>query len=245
MPSYQYLRSFVAQFPEDVSKNAGASDVPPLVIKSLDADKVLAVQFLRAGRVRLTFQDSETCSQVLKEGLHLSEFPLICFLLMIDCVPSIFETFRSRLRTNSKLPPVSLLALERFCPLAILSSMIIPVFLMVIVWLEWYWTATFHSLLKWTDVTAVSGNHANHLNVQFAVSLVIVPKSAHSLVAAGVVTSLAIWPENVHRLGAHPFPFHVLIIRWRSKTPIPVPPLLMMFLVLLPPLLLPLLPVLP
>ena len=73
MPSYQCPRSLVAQFPEEVYKNAGASDVLPLVMKSLDADKVLAVQFLRAGRVRLTFQDPETCAQVLKEGLDLGD----------------------------------------------------------------------------------------------------------------------------------------------------------------------------
>ena len=64
----------MAQFPENVYKNAGASDVLPLVMKSLAADKVLAVQFLRAGRVRLTFQDSETCSQVLKDGLDFGDF---------------------------------------------------------------------------------------------------------------------------------------------------------------------------
>ena len=64
----------MAQFPEDVYRNAGASDVLPLVMKNLDADKVLAVQFLRAGRVRLTFQDSETCSQVLKDGLDFGDF---------------------------------------------------------------------------------------------------------------------------------------------------------------------------
>ncbi|XP_044180034.1 uncharacterized protein LOC122961481 [Acropora millepora] len=74
MPSYQYPRSLVAQFPEDVYRNAGASDVLPLVMKNLDADKILAVQFLRAGRVRLTFQDSDTCSQVLKDGLDFGDF---------------------------------------------------------------------------------------------------------------------------------------------------------------------------
>ena len=79
MISYQYPRSLVAQFPEDVYKNAGASDVLPLVMKNLDADKVLAVQFLRAGRVRLTFQDPETCAQVLKEGLDLGKFSVDLF----------------------------------------------------------------------------------------------------------------------------------------------------------------------
>ena len=73
MPSYQYPRSLVAQFTEDIYKNAGASDVLPLVMKSLDAEKVLGVQFLRAGRVRLTFDDPETCSTVLKDGLDLGD----------------------------------------------------------------------------------------------------------------------------------------------------------------------------
>ena len=158
------------------------------------------------------------------------------FLLTIDCAPSIFETFWSRSR--KKLSSISLLALERFCPSTIVS--------LVTVWPKYYWTATFHSLLKLTDLIAVSGIHANRFNVLCVESLAIVPQPVHSLVAAGAVASLAIWPESVHRLGAHPFPFHVPIIRWRSKmTPIPVPPLLKMFLVLLLPLLLRLLPVLP
>ena len=64
----------MAQFPEDVYRNAGASDVLPLVMKNVDEDKISAIQFLRAGKVRLTFQDSETCSQVLKDGLDFGDF---------------------------------------------------------------------------------------------------------------------------------------------------------------------------
>ena len=40
MPSFQYPCSLVAQFSEEVYKNAGASDVLPLVMGSLDADKL-------------------------------------------------------------------------------------------------------------------------------------------------------------------------------------------------------------
>ena len=71
MPTYQYPCSLVAQFTEDIYKNSGASDVLPLVMKSLDAAKVLGMQFLRAGRVRLTFGDPETCSTVLEFGIHV------------------------------------------------------------------------------------------------------------------------------------------------------------------------------
>ena len=63
----------MVQFTEDIYKNSGASDVLPLVMISLDAEKVLGVQFLRTGRVRLTFDDPETCSTVLKDGLDLDD----------------------------------------------------------------------------------------------------------------------------------------------------------------------------
>ena len=79
MPSFQYPCSLVAQFSEEVYKNAGASDVLPLVMGSLDADKVRAVQFLRAGRVRVTFQDSQTCSQILEDGLDLGDVSVQLF----------------------------------------------------------------------------------------------------------------------------------------------------------------------
>ena len=39
-------------------------------MKCLDADLILAVQFLRAGKVRLTFDDPEVCSAVLRNGLE-------------------------------------------------------------------------------------------------------------------------------------------------------------------------------
>ena len=79
MPTYQYPSSLVAQFTEEIYKNAGASDVLPLVMKSLDAEKVLGVQFLRGGKVRLTFEDAETCSAVLKGGLDLGDVPVQLF----------------------------------------------------------------------------------------------------------------------------------------------------------------------
>ena len=48
-------------------------------MKSLDAEKVLGVQILRGGKVRLTFQDAETCSPVLKDGLDLGDVPFQVF----------------------------------------------------------------------------------------------------------------------------------------------------------------------
>ena len=67
MPTFQYPRSLVVQFQEDV----GASEILPHLMKCLDANKILAVQFPRAGKVRLTFEDPEVCSAVLRNGLEL------------------------------------------------------------------------------------------------------------------------------------------------------------------------------
>ena len=71
MPTFQYPRSLVVQFQEDVYKNVGASEILPHLMKCLDADKILAVPFLRAGKVLLTFEDPEVCSAVLRNGLEL------------------------------------------------------------------------------------------------------------------------------------------------------------------------------
>ena len=40
-------------------------------MECLDTGKVLAVQLLRVGRVRLTFQDPEACNDVLLTGIDL------------------------------------------------------------------------------------------------------------------------------------------------------------------------------
>ena len=61
----------MVQFQEDVYKNAGTSEILPHLMKCLDAHKILAVQFLRAGKVRLTFDEPEVCSAVLRNGLEL------------------------------------------------------------------------------------------------------------------------------------------------------------------------------
>ena len=79
MPMYQFPCSLVALFPESVYKNAGVADVLPLVMQSLDPDKVQCVQFLRAGRVRLTFDDPESCAAVLKSGLDLGDVAVQLF----------------------------------------------------------------------------------------------------------------------------------------------------------------------
>ena len=76
IPVFQHPRSLIPCFPEDVYLNSGSSTVIPQLLERLDADKVLAVQFLRSGRVRLTFNDSGTCDDALEKGLEFDGAPL-------------------------------------------------------------------------------------------------------------------------------------------------------------------------
>ena len=148
---------------------------------------------------------------------------------MIDCALSTSETFQSRSR--KKLSPGSLVAMERFCPSVIASSMSTLMSAMVTGWPKYYWIMTFRSLLKSMDATVALGIHVNRLSVLYAESLAIVPRPAHSLVFAGAVTSPAIWPGSAHRLGALPLLCRVTTIRWMLKK-ILMPVLPILFLVL-------------
>ena len=44
MPTFQYPRSVVVQFQEDIYKNVGATEILPHLMKCLDPNKILAVQ---------------------------------------------------------------------------------------------------------------------------------------------------------------------------------------------------------
>ena len=149
MPSFQYPCSLVAQFSEEVYKNACASDVLPLVMGSLDADKVRAVQFLRSGKVRVTLQGSQTCSQILEDGLGLGDvsvhlFPADERLRTVyirdlpveiddDVVSSFLADFGEVLSVD-------------YC-----FSTTIPPFVIAIVWLKFYLTAI--SPVSYTHLT--------------------------------------------------------------------------------------------
>ena len=125
--------------------------------------------------------------------------PLTCFPQMIDCALSTSETFQSRSR--KKLSPGSLVAMERFCPSVIASSMSTLMSAMVTGWPKYYWIMTFRSLLKSMDATVALGIHVNRLSVLYAESLAIVPRPAHSLLSPARP-----YGQGVHTgLGPSPF----------------------------------------
>lgn len=76
MPTFQYVRSLIAQFQEEVYQKTGISTVLPHLIECLDTEKDLAVQCLRVGRVRLTFRDPKTCNDVLRTERDFDELPV-------------------------------------------------------------------------------------------------------------------------------------------------------------------------
>ena len=86
----------------------------------------------------------------------------------------------------------------------------------VLLELKYFLSAISHTLLKSMDAADMFGIYASELIVLFAScsnSLVIVPQPARSLVSVGAVISLAMWPESVHRPGAHPFLCLMLLLQ--------------------------------
>lgn len=69
MPTHEYPQSLVAQFPEEIYRQHGISSVLPLLMDCLAVARVVAVQFLKLGRVRLTFDDPATATDVFESGI--------------------------------------------------------------------------------------------------------------------------------------------------------------------------------
>ena len=63
-------------FPEDVYRAFSTSEVLPQLLECLPSDKVVTVQFLRGGVVRLTFKDEASLTDVLARGIYFQEIHL-------------------------------------------------------------------------------------------------------------------------------------------------------------------------
>ena len=63
-------------FPEDVYRAFSTSEVPTQLLECLPSDKVVAVQFLRGGVVRLTFKNEARLTDVLARGISFQEIKL-------------------------------------------------------------------------------------------------------------------------------------------------------------------------
>ena len=147
-------------------------------------------------------ENSQSCSQILEDGLDLGDVSVQLF----PADERLRNVYIRDLPVEIDDVVVSSFLADFGEVLSIVFLTTIPPFVMAIVWLKFYLTVISRNMLKSRDAVAVSGTHANQPSVLFAKSLVIVPQPAHSLVAAGAVISLVIWPESVRSLG--PIIFH-------------------------------------
>ena len=65
----QCPRTLVVQFPSEIYRSTGASQVLPELVKSLDMPNVRAVQFMRNGVVRVTYEEPAQCDAALASGI--------------------------------------------------------------------------------------------------------------------------------------------------------------------------------
>ena len=190
MPTFQYPRSF-PRFPT----------VLPQLLECLEADKLVPVQFLRGGRVRLTFRDPEVCEEVVRGGLDFDGLPIFARRqLTIDSVMWLRDLLVviANETVSSFFSDYGLVKSSGWITAALTIS---PLCVMVIVLWKSCSPRRFRSLSVLKVATAVCGILVSLLNVSFISSLAIAPQPVLSLVCAGAVVSPAIWPGSAPKLG--------------------------------------------
>ena len=65
----QCPRTLAVQFPSEIYRSTGSSQVLPELVKSLDMPNVRAVQFMRNGVVRVTYEEPAQCDAALASGI--------------------------------------------------------------------------------------------------------------------------------------------------------------------------------
>ena len=65
--------SVVLHFPPSVYQKIGAAEKLPKLLESLKIEDLPCVQFLRNGRVRVSFLKKETCDHFLTEGMRFED----------------------------------------------------------------------------------------------------------------------------------------------------------------------------
>ena len=66
----------MAFFPANIYHNVGSSLVLPELLKSVDQNKLSAVQFLRNGAVRITYKSAKDCDRAVSFGIRYGDLPL-------------------------------------------------------------------------------------------------------------------------------------------------------------------------
>ena len=69
----EFPRSVVLHFPPSVYQRIGAAEMLPNLLESLKIEDLRCVQFLRNGRVRVSFFEKETRDRLLSEGMRFED----------------------------------------------------------------------------------------------------------------------------------------------------------------------------
>ena len=95
----------------------------PLLLDAVDPEKLVTVQFLRGGRVRLTFKDTVSCDELMSFGLIPAVMlKWVSFELILVFVVYMFVICRPKFLMKMLSPSSSLMA--RFCLSGVVLSLI-------------------------------------------------------------------------------------------------------------------------
>ena len=72
VPYDAFPKSVVLHFPPNVYQNTGATQMLPLLLQILKPDELRCVQFLRGGKVRVSFKDRAVRDHHLSEGIRFA-----------------------------------------------------------------------------------------------------------------------------------------------------------------------------
>ena len=65
--------SVILHFPSEVYLSRGVGDLCPLLVRALHASKISALQFLRGGRVRVTFREPAFREELLSNDMFFED----------------------------------------------------------------------------------------------------------------------------------------------------------------------------
>ena len=171
----------------------------PKLLQILNPEDLRCVQFLRSGRVRVSFREKADRDHFLSEGMRLDDqdIPVTrdaekVTVLYIRDLPYEVATAMS----STSFPP-----LVKYSQWNVPWLLKLPTCVMGTVFLRWSLKRTGRISTLYVDTNVGYGTEANQFSVSYAGSLAIGPRPVRYLVGAAIATKSAIWPEIVRRPG--------------------------------------------
>ena len=211
MPSYDtYPRSATLHFPSEVYQKIDAFELLPQLLEIVEPEDLKCVQFLRGGKVCLSFKEKSVRAQYISEGLRFNgqDIPVtrdaekltIVYLhdlryeIAGDDVYDFFSSYGDVLTVERSVST----AFPSLCD----GNRVIKIVL--------------EQSLPSVVVNVVYGIVNSLRSVSCIVKLAIVPSPALSLVCFAAAGSRVIWPVSVRGLGIQLLLLLVTLILWLS-----------------------------